>query len=153
MVVQGFSFPDSLIQIQDSCGLLFEIRISRPNPASVTPGSDSILAEPAPDSFSADRGDNSLFFRLSGDFIVCKSGKRKSELFGQLTGKRLDGNNDLRGKKRRVCPAVAFPGARPDVGQRSVFAIWRQSAEANQAVDRFPYLKALQWQGGRSWPA
>jgi hypothetical protein len=125
----------------------------RPDPTSVTPGSDSILAEPAPDSFPADRGDNSLFFRLSVDFTVCKSGERKSELFRQLTGKRLDSNNDLRGKKCRVCPAVAFPGARAGVGQRSVFAIWRRSVEANQAVDRFPYLKALQWQGERSWLA
>ena len=153
MAAQGFSFPDSLIQVQDPCGFLFEIWISRPNPASVTPGADSILAQPAPDSFPADGSYNSMFFRLPGNFIVCKSGKRKSKLFGQLTGKRLDSNNDLRGKKRRVSRAVAFPGDRPGVGQRSAFAIWRRSVEATQAVDRFACLKTPQRQGGRSWPA
>ena len=153
MVVQGFSFQDSLIQIKDSGGLWFEIRISRPNPASVTPGADSVLAQPTPDSFPADGSDNSMFFRLPGNFIVCKSGKRKPKLFGQLTSKRLDCNNDLRGKKRRVCPAVIFPGDRPGVGRRSACAIWKQSVEANQAVYQFPCLKVPQRQGGRSWPA
>jgi hypothetical protein len=60
MAAQGFSFPDSLIQVQDPCGFWFEIWIPRPNPASVTPGADSILAQPAPDCFPADGSYNSI---------------------------------------------------------------------------------------------
>ena len=153
MAAQGLSFPDAVIQIENSCGLLLEIRIPWPNPASITPRANRILAQPAPDSFSTDGGYDSLLFHLSGDFIVRKSRKRQPELFGQLTGKCFDSNNDLRGKKRRVCPAVAFPGARPGVGQKSAFAIWTQSVVADQAADRFPCLKSLQRQGGRSWLA
>jgi len=154
MAAQGFSLPDAVIQIENSCGLLLKIWIPRPNPASITPGANRILAQPAPDRFSTDGCDDSLFFHLSGDFIVGKSRKRQPELFGgQLTGKCFDSNNDLRGEKRRVCPAAAFPGARPGVGQRSAFAIWRRFVVANQGADRFPCLKALQRQGGRSWHA
>ncbi len=72
-----------------------------------------------------------------------KCGKRQTELLEQLTGKRFDGNNDLRGKKRRVSLAAAFPAVRPGVDQRSAFAIWGRSVEAVQVVDRFPCLKPL----------
>jgi hypothetical protein len=153
MAAQRFTIPKSMIQIKDSCCLLFEIRIPRPNPASVTPGTNSIFAQPAPDGFSADRGHNTLFFSLIGNFTMSKSGKRKSEIFRQLAGKCFNRNNDFRGKKRRVSRAVAFPEGRPDVGQRNVYAIWRQSVEADRVVDRFACLKAHRRQGGQSWLA
>jgi hypothetical protein len=122
IAAQGFSFPDPVVQIKDSRGFLFEIRITGPNPTAVTPWANGIFAQPAPDCFSTDRGYNPLFFRLPGDFIVSEFGKWKSEVLGQLAGKRLHGYNDFRGKKRRVSLAVAFPVGQPCAGQRSVYA-------------------------------
>ncbi|MDX9787117.1 MAG: hypothetical protein RBT11_10085 [Desulfobacterales bacterium] len=53
IAAQGFPFPDAMMQIKESCGFLFEIRIAGPNPAAVTPG--SIFAQPAPNRFPACR--------------------------------------------------------------------------------------------------
>ena len=39
---QRFVLPESMIQIENSCSLLFKLRISRPDPASVTPRANSI---------------------------------------------------------------------------------------------------------------
>jgi hypothetical protein len=43
---------------------------------------------------------------------------------------------------------VAFPGGQPGAGQRSVFAIWRQSAGVNQDVRRSAYLRSPRRRGG-----
>ncbi len=150
---QRFVLPEPMIQIENSCSLLFKLRISRPDPASVTPGTNSIFAQPAPDCFATDGSDNSLSFRLPSDFLVGEPGERKTEVFGQLAGKGLNGNNDFRGKKRRVSRAVAFPGVRPSAGQRNVFAISRQFVLANRVVRRFLYWRVPQLIGGRFWPA
>jgi putative transposase len=138
--------------IQPGDSLLFEIRISWPNPASIAPRANRILAQPSPNGFPADRGNDSLFLCLLGNFIVGKFGKRKTELLGQLTGKGLDRHNDLRGKKRWTFRAVAFPGVQPGVAQKNAFSIWRQSAAANQAAGQFACLNTLQQQGERPWP-
>jgi len=153
MTVKGFAFPDALIQVQNPCSLMFKIRISRPNPASVTPGTDSIFAQPTPDSFAADGSDNTAFFRLPCDFIVGKSREKKSELFRQLASKRFDSNNDLRGKKRWVFRVGTFLGDRPGVGQRNACATLIRFVGANQAADRYLCLKSHQRQGGQFWRA
>ena len=147
MGIKRFFIPNTLIQVQNFCSLLFKFRITRPNPTSVTPGSNCVFVQPTPDSFSANRGDNPPLFDFSCDFIMCKLGERQPKLFWQLTGKSFNSNNDFRGKKRRVFPAVAFPEVRPRVGQKNVFAIWRQFVGANQDVGRFLYLKVLLQQG------
>jgi len=72
MNVKGFALPDSLIQVQNPCSLMFKIRISGPNPASVTPGTDCTFAQPTPNSFATDGSGNSVFFRLPCDFILGK---------------------------------------------------------------------------------
>ena len=123
IVAKRLSFPGALIQVQNFCCLLFEIRISWPNPASIAPRANRILAQPSPNGFSADRGNDSLFLCLLGNFIVGKFGKRKTELLGQLTGKGLYSHNDLRGKKRWIFRAAAFPGVQPCVAQKNAFAI------------------------------
>ena len=153
IAAQRFSFPVSMVQIKDSCGFLFKIWISGPNPTAVTPRPNSIFTQPAPDRFSADGSDNPLFFGISGDFIVSESGEGKSEILGQLAGERLYGYNNFRGKKRRASRGVAFPEGQPAAGQRSVCAILRQSVEVNQVAGRFACLKSLRRQGGQFWHA
>jgi len=81
MAVKGFSFPDSLVQVENSCGLLFKIWTPQPNPALLTPRADNIFAQPAPDSFAADGSYNSMFSRLPSDFTVCNSEKGEPKLF------------------------------------------------------------------------
>lgn len=147
------SIPKAMIQIKYSGCFLFKIRITGPNPTAVAPWPNGIFAQPSPNCFSTDGCDKPLSFGLPGDFIMCKFGEGKSEVFGQLASKGLHRNDDFRGKKRRASRAVAFPGGQPVVGQRSVSAISKQSAEANPAEDRFVCLKSLRRQGERFWLA
>lgn len=58
ITTQRLSFPEPMIQIQNSGGPLFKIKITRPNPAAVAPGPDRILAHPAPDGFNPKRDRN-----------------------------------------------------------------------------------------------
>lgn len=148
VVAQGSAVPDPLVQIKDPRGFLFESRVPGPNPATVTPGPDCVLAQPAPDRFSTNGSNDSLLFRMPRDFIMRKLGKRESEVLGQLAGECLNGNHDFRGEKRRVSRAVAFPAGQPGAGQRSVYAIWRQSAGVNQDVYRSACLRSHRKRGG-----
>ncbi len=120
---QGLSFPDSLIQIQNPCSLLLEGRILQPNPDSVAPGSGGILTQPEPNSLAADRCNDSLLFCLPSNFVMGKPEKGQSKLFGQLARKRLNSDNNLKGKKRQTFPGAVFPVDRPIVGQRNAFSI------------------------------
>ncbi len=140
---QRLSFPDSLVQVENPRSLSFEIWISRPNPASIAPRTYGILAEPAPDRVAANGGNNSLLFGLPGNFVVGKSGKRQTKLFRQLTGERLDCDNDLRGKKRQAFPGAVFPGDRPFVGQRNVFSILRRSGTGRGGRPLYFYIRCI----------
>jgi hypothetical protein len=46
--------PNSLVEIEDRSRLFQKQWIARENPASITPSSNGVLAEPAPDGGSAD---------------------------------------------------------------------------------------------------
>ena len=56
---QGRTLPEALIEIEDAPSLLAEQGIPRKDPAAMVPGSDGILAEPAPDRRLANGGDQS----------------------------------------------------------------------------------------------
>jgi len=51
---QGLSLPNTLVEIEDRSRLFQKQWIARENPASITPRSNGVLAEPAPDGGSAD---------------------------------------------------------------------------------------------------
>src|ERR1700745_2837590 len=51
---QGLSLPNTLVEVEDRSHLFQEQRTGRENPASITPRSKGVLAEPAPDGGSAD---------------------------------------------------------------------------------------------------
>lgn len=64
---QEISFPYSLIQVQYRCRLFGKVSSSRKNPTAMTPGSDSILAEPPPDRHRANRTDNTAGNHFTGN--------------------------------------------------------------------------------------
>ena len=51
---QPAALPESVVEVEDSPGLLLEVRIAGEDPASVLPGSDRVFAEPSPDGGVAD---------------------------------------------------------------------------------------------------
>jgi hypothetical protein len=83
---------------------------------------------------------------------VRKFRKRQHQLFVQLTSNCFDSNNDLRGKSAGSPPVVAFPGGQPVVGQRSVFATWKQLPVVNPICLQFDHCLGPWVQGESSWP-
>ena len=84
LAVQRLAVPNALIQIKNFSRFLLKIRISWPNPTAVTPRANGILAQPAPDGFSADRSDNALLGCLLSNLFMRKPGKWEPELLWQL---------------------------------------------------------------------
>jgi hypothetical protein len=64
IATQWLAFPDTMIQINNNRGFLFKIGISGPDPATVAPWPNGILAQPTPDCFSAYGSNNPLFLSL-----------------------------------------------------------------------------------------
>ena len=53
---QGLALPNALVEIEQTAGLGEKVRIAGKQPATMLPGPDGILMEPAPDGGPADGG-------------------------------------------------------------------------------------------------
>jgi len=106
---QRFTLPNALVQVKDTTRFLGKVRVSRKYPTSVRPGLDRIIAEPAPNSGTADGGHDSASHRLPRYFIVAQSRKGKSSFSRHLASERFDLHNYLRGKNDLVFPVLADP--------------------------------------------
>ncbi len=106
-LAQGLAVMEAMIQIQNLTGLIFKLRVPRPNTTSVGPGPNGILAQPAPDGCPTDKGDDAAGNGLMSDFISGQTRKGQAQISGKLTGVRLYFYHDFRGKKSRDALAVA----------------------------------------------
>lgn len=55
---QCCTFPAPLVQVDDAASLAGELRVARENPTAMAPGTQCILAEPAPERGAADLGND-----------------------------------------------------------------------------------------------
>ena len=78
-----------MIQFEYSGSFLLESWISWPYPTSVTPGTNRILAQPSPECFSVDGGNNSLLFSLLSNFIVRQLGEGQPGFLGNWQARAL----------------------------------------------------------------
>lgn len=153
VLAQRLAFPSSLVQIQDPSRLSFKVRVTRPDPTSITPGPNGIGGKPAPYSCSADRGNYSARHGFSGDFFACQVRERQAKVPGQLAGQRFDLDHNLRGEKGAGDRALPAPRALPNVPRRSVCATWQRFAVVNRAVVQCSYCPSRRKQGGQLWRA
>ena len=63
---QGLAFPNALVEIEQTAGLGEKVRIAGKQPATMLPGPDGVLMEPAPDGGSADGSHQARLTDLSG---------------------------------------------------------------------------------------
>ena len=57
---QRSAFPDAFVQIKDGAGFVGKVGVAREDPASMLPRTEGIAAEPAPQSGTADLGNQAL---------------------------------------------------------------------------------------------
>ena len=120
--VQWFPAPPSLVQIKHRPGLLFKPRVPWEDPAAQLPGPNGILVEPPPDGGATDLGDDAPADSFGGDFRVGVARQWQAALARQLTGERLDLDDDVRGEKRTVVRVGHDPASRGHADQRTACA-------------------------------
>jgi len=96
------------IEVEGPAGLGCEVGVTGEDPAAVGPGLDRVFGQPAPDRGSGDLGHQATLDDLRLDVRDVQPGERQTELGRQLTGDRLDGDDDLWGGKPG--PARFDPG-------------------------------------------
>jgi len=99
---QGFVLPPALVEVQDAAGLGGEGGIARENPAAMTPRSQRVLAEPAPERGAADLRHQPLLDRFPAQFGERPARQRQTTTRRQLTCQRFDLDPDSGGKNARV---------------------------------------------------
>lgn len=96
---QGLTLPNALVEIQQAAGLGEKVRIAGKQPATMLPGPDGILMEPAPDGGPADGGHQARLTDLSGQIVVAPVREGNALTGRQLAGQSLNLNDDLWGEK------------------------------------------------------
>jgi len=104
IILQGATIPYLFIEIQDSPCFLSKLGITRKYPGTITPGTNGILMKPSPYGAVTDRGCESRSSHLPAQIGNAPSRKRYLMDRGQLTGQRLNLNDDLRGEKSGDVP-------------------------------------------------
>lgn len=119
---QRATLPLAGVEIEDASGFGAKVGILGKNPASVTPGADRVVAEPAPDRGLSDGGYNPASDGQMLELREAQPGKGQTQPMGQLTGQCLDLDHDAGGESGPVARAVAVLRARQGALGRSACA-------------------------------
>ena len=106
-----------------------EGRVAREDPAAVAPGPNGVLGQPAPERGLADGRDEPAAQDLALDLGDAEARQREAVLVGQLTGQRLNRDDDAGGKSGPAARAEAALPGRPSRSSkkrlRHLLTIWR----------------------------
>ena len=119
---QGLAFPATFVEVEKAGRLLFEGGVAREDPAALGPGTDRVVAEPAPERCVPDRGDEPAADRFAADLGNAEPRERELVLVGQLAGKRLNGDPDAGEKSRPVARRGVAPRVRRGPPRRNACA-------------------------------
>jgi len=114
---QWGALPRALIQVEDDTRLDSKLRIAGENPTSMSPRTEGIPAEPAPQCSAADLGHQTLSEDVLADLRDRKSRQGETEVMRKLAGEGLNLNDETGGKSgpsARPEAAPPGPGAGPD---------------------------------------
>src|SRR5215468_576108 len=119
---EGTAPPDSLVEIEQPARLLFEVRVSRKDPAAMLPGTDGVLMEPAPDGGVAEGCCQTTVPHMSAEFRHTPTGKGRPGQARKLAGQGLNVHDQFWGEKPGGAPGVGGLPDPPNAPQRSAFA-------------------------------
>jgi len=116
------SIPKAMIQIQDAASLGGKQRVSRENPAAVSPRTDSVLVQPAPDGALADGGYQAAPLGITAQVRYAPARQGLLMSAGQFTSQRFDLNDQFWGEKPGADPGGAFHPGPPVAARKSACA-------------------------------
>ena len=120
--IQGLSLPQPLVEIEDGSCPFQELRIARENPASITPRSNGILAEPAPDGGSADLRYQPLSENFLSDVGNREARQGQALAMRQLTSESFYLHDETGGKSGPDARLEVHPRGRVSGPDRSACA-------------------------------
>ena len=95
---QRLSLPEALVEIEDRSGLFHKQWITRKDPASMPPRTDSVLTEPAPNGGSADLGHQPLIENFLAEVGDREARQGQALAMRQLTSESFYLNDETGGK-------------------------------------------------------
>jgi hypothetical protein len=122
IIPKGMPTPHPFIKIEDFPGFFGKLWITGENPGTTLSRANGILMKPSADGAVAGQGCESRSSNLSAQIGNTPSRKRHLMDRGQLTGQRLDLNDDFRGEKLKDAPGGIVHQVQGSVLQRNVFA-------------------------------
>lgn len=110
---QWGALPSALIQVEDDTRLDSKLRIAGENPTPMSPRTEGIPAEPAPQRSAADLGDQTLSEDVLADLRDGKSREGETEAMRKLAGEGLNLDDETGGKSGPYArPEAVPPGPR-----------------------------------------
>ena len=122
VALEGLAIPAARIQIQYSASLDGKGGITWKDPATVTPGTNGVLMEPAPDGAARDAGNQTGITNLAGYVRSVPVGDRDAMSGRQFASQSLNLNHQFWGEKPGGDPGGSALPTRPGDLQRNVFA-------------------------------
>jgi hypothetical protein len=116
------ALPEALVEIQEPASLLFEVRVSRKDPTTVLPRTDSVLVEPAPYRGVAEGGCQASVPHMRSEFRHTPTGKGCPGDPRKLTGDSFNLHDQFWGEKPGGVPGVGGLPGPPSASQRIAFA-------------------------------
>ena len=122
VTAERLAIPAARIQIQYSPGLGGKGRVTRKDPAAVTPRTNRVLMEPPPDGAARDTGNQTGMANLSGDVGGVPTGNGDAMSGGQFASQGLNLNYQFWGEKPGGDRGGSALPTRSGDLQRNVFA-------------------------------
>lgn len=116
------ALPNTLVEIQQAARLLFEVWVSRKDPATVLPRTDRVLVEPTPYRGVAEGCRQTRVPHMRSEFRHTPTGKGNPGDPRRLTGNGLNVHDEFWGENPGGAPGVGDLPGPPNVSQRIAFA-------------------------------
>ena len=133
---QGRAVPAAFVEVEHTAGLGGKVWIARKDPASVSPGTNRVAAEPAPEGRPADSRHDTFGHDLALDLGDRESRQRQAASMWELAGERLNVDDDAGGKSGSVPRLALLPRDRGNRVRRSVCATCSRPGAAYRGATR-----------------
>ena len=123
IVLEQFSFPLALVEIQNPAGFGGKVLVAGKNPAPMLPGTNGILVQPAPQRRLTQLRHQAALADMPSEFVQTPARERHVMLGRQFASQGLNLHDEFWGEKTGGDPVGHVLPGPPDVPRRNAYAI------------------------------
>src|SRR5574337_853816 len=150
---QGFAGPTPFIQVKDTAGFFGKLRITRKDPAAISPGTQRVLTEPAPNGSLSDGGHETSAHDFALDVWNMEAREGQPGLERHLAREGLNADDDAGGKKAWGGPDGRDRRDRRGAPRRIASATCLRSVSGCRSARRSPCFAVPAPRRERPWPS